>query len=166
MVSRRVVKAQVMAAIPCLILEITDAIKKNIETLIDAGKVICLEVNVEKTKQRYTWLPRRDAGQNRDVKIANRSFDNVAYLKYLVKSVTNQNLIQEEIYRRLNSSSACYHSVQNLLSCRVLSRNLKIRMIENIILSVVLYGYETWSLTLREEHGLRVFENRVMRRIF
>jgi hypothetical protein len=79
-------------------------------------------------------------------------------------TVTNQNLIQEEIKRRLNSGNASYHSVQNLLSSRLLSKNLKIRVYKTIILPVVLYGCETWSLTLREEHRLRVFENRVLRR--
>jgi hypothetical protein len=75
-------------------------------------------------------------------------------------------LIQEEIKRRLNSGNACYHSVQSLLSSRLLSRNLKIRIYKTIILPVVLYGCETWSLRLKEEHRLRVFENRVLRRIF
>jgi len=56
--------------------------------------------------------------------------------------------------------------VQNLLSFRLLSKNLKIKIYRNIILPVVLYGCETWSLTLREERRLRVFENMVLRRIF
>jgi hypothetical protein len=56
--------------------------------------------------------------------------------------------------------------LQNLLSSRLLSKNLKIRIYKAILLPVVLYGCETWSLTLREEHRLRVFENRVLRRIF
>jgi hypothetical protein len=80
--------------------------------------------------------------------------------------VTNQNLIQEEIKRRLNSDKASNHSVQNFLSCRLLPKNLKIRIYKTIILPAVLYGCETWSLTLREEHRLRVFEKRVLRRIF
>jgi hypothetical protein len=75
-------------------------------------------------------------------------------------------LIQEEIKRRLNSGNACYHLVQNLLSSCLLSKNLKIIIYKTIILPVVLYGCETLSLTLREEHRLRVFENRVLRRIF
>jgi hypothetical protein len=81
-------------------------------------------------------------------------------------TVTNQNFIQEEIKRRLNSGNACYHSVQSLLSSRLLSNKLKIRIYKTIILPVVLYGCKTWSLTLIEEHRLRVFENRVLRRIF
>jgi hypothetical protein len=75
-------------------------------------------------------------------------------------------LIQEEINRRSNSGNDCYHSVQSLLSSRLLSKNLKIRIYKATILPVVLYGCEIWSLTIREEHRLRVFENRVLRRIF
>jgi len=56
--------------------------------------------------------------------------------------------------------------VQNLLSSRLLSKNLKIKIYRTIILPVVLYGCETWSLTLREERRLRVFETRVLRRLF
>jgi hypothetical protein len=75
-------------------------------------------------------------------------------------------LIQEKIERRMNSGNACYHSVQSLLSSCLLSKNVKIRIYKTIILLVVLYGSETWSLTLRQEHGLRVFDNRVLRGIF
>ena len=56
--------------------------------------------------------------------------------------------------------------MQNLLSSRLLSKNVKIKIYRTIILPVVSYGCETWSLTLREERRLRVFENRVLRRIF
>jgi len=59
--------------------------------------------------------------------------------------------------------NACCYSVQNLLSSSLLSRKLKIKIYRTMILPVVLYGCETWSLTLREEHRLRVFENRVLR---
>jgi hypothetical protein len=67
------------------------------------------------------------------MKIANRSFENVSELKYFGMTVTNQNLIPEEINRRLNSGNACYHSVQNLLSPQLLLKNLKIRMYKTII---------------------------------
>ena len=80
--------------------------------------------------------------------------------------LTNHNSIQEEIKGRLKSGNACYHSVQNILSSSLLSKNIKIKIYRTVILPVVLYGCETWSLTLREEHRLRVFESRVLRRIF
>jgi hypothetical protein len=116
-----------------------DTIKKNTETLIGASKEVGLEINVEKTE--YMLLShRQNVGQNLDIIIANRLFETVSQFKYLGTTVTNRNLIQEEIKRRLNSSNACYHSVQNLLSSRLLSKNLKIRIHKMIILPVVLLG--------------------------
>jgi hypothetical protein len=80
--------------------------------------------------------------------------------------VTNENSVHEELKRRLNPGNACYNSVQSLLFSHLLSINLKIKIHRKIILPVVLYGCETWSLLLREEHRLRMFENRALRRIF
>jgi hypothetical protein len=74
--------------------------------------------------------------------------------------------MNEEIKSRKNSGNACYHSVQSLLPSRLLSRNVKVKIYKTIILPVVFCGCETWSFTLRDEHRLRVFENRVLRRIF
>ena len=90
----------------------------------------------------------------------------VEEFKYLWTTLTNQNSIQEEIKSRLKLKIACYYSAQNLLSSSLLSKNLKSKIYRNIILPVVLYGCETWSLTLREERRLMVFENRVLRRVF
>jgi hypothetical protein len=139
-------------------------IQKNTEALLDAGKEVGLEVNSEKTK--CMLMSRKKAGQVHGIKIANRSLEGVAKLKYLGTTLTDQNCMQEEIKSRLNSGNACYHSVQSLLSSRMLSRNVKVKIYKTIILPVVLYGCETWSLTLREEHRLRVYENRVLRGIF
>jgi len=66
----------------------------------------------------------------------------------------------------MNSGNASYYSVQNLFSSSLLSKNLKIKIYRTVILPVVLYGCETWLLALWEERRLRVFENRVLRRIF
>jgi hypothetical protein len=92
------------------------------------------------------------------MKLANRCFENVAQFKYLGTTVTYQNFIQEEIKRRLNSDNACYYSVQNTSSSRLLSKYIKIRIYKTTILPVVLYGYETWPLPLREEHRLKVLK--------
>jgi hypothetical protein len=76
-------------------------------------------------------------------------------------TVTDQYLIHEHIKMRLNPGNPCYHSVQNRLSSRLLSKNVKIRIYKDLVLHVILYGCETWSLTLREDYKLRVFENGV-----
>jgi hypothetical protein len=90
----------------------------------------------------------------------------VEQFKYLGTTLTNKNSIHEEIKSRLKSGDACHHSVQNLLSSSLLSRSVKIKVYRTIILQVVLYGCKSWPLTLREECRLRVFENKVLRRIF
>jgi hypothetical protein len=78
---------------------------------------------------------------------------------------TKSKFVPEEIKRRLISDNAHYHSVQNLLSSRLLPKNIKVIICKTTVLILVLYGCETWSLTVREEHKLRVFENRLLRRI-
>jgi hypothetical protein len=97
-----------------------DTINRNTETLIDASKVD-IEVNLEMTKYMLVSQD-QNAGQNREIQIGNRSFENVSRFKYLEMTATNQNLIQEEIKRRMNSGNACYHSVHNLLSSHLLSK--------------------------------------------
>jgi hypothetical protein len=94
------------------------------------------------------------------------SFENVSQFTDRGMTVTNLNVIQDKIKRRLNSGNACYHSVLNLLSSCLLSKNVKLRIYKTIILPAILYGCDTWSLTLREEHRLRVFENRVLKNIY
>jgi uncharacterized membrane protein len=86
--------------------------------------------------------------------------------RYFGTTLTNQNSNQEEIKTRLKSRNTFYHSVQNLSSSCLLSKNTKIKIYRSVILHVVLYGCETWSLTLSEERRPRVFEKRVLRRIF
>ena len=108
----------------------------------------------------------QNAGQNHSVRIDNNTFERMEEFNYLGTTLTIQNSVWEEIKSRLRSGNACYHSVQNLLSSRLLSRKLKIKIYRTIVLPVVLYGCETWSLTLMEERKLRLFENMVLRRIF
>jgi hypothetical protein len=141
------------------------SIKKNAEDLVTSSKEIGLEVNAEKTK--YAVMSRnQNAGHNHNVKIDSKSFEMVEEFKYLRTTLKNRNSIHEEIKSRFKSGNACYHSVQNLLSSRLVSKNTKIREYKTVVLHVVLYECETWYLTLREEQRQRVFENRVLRRIF
>jgi hypothetical protein len=129
--------------------ESVNIIKEKTETLLQAIRDIGPEINAEKAK--YMIMSRHpNSGQNQNIRIANESFENAAKFKYLGTILTNQNYIHDEIKSRLNSGNACYHSVQNPLSSRPISKNLKIKIYKTVILPVVLYGCETWSLTLRE----------------
>jgi len=120
------------------------AIKENAEALILASKEFGLEVNADKTT--YMVMSRdQNAGRSHSIKTDNSSFGN---------NLTNQNSMQEESKSRLKSGNACYHSVQNLLSSSLLSKNLTIKICKTIILPVVLYGCENLSFTLTEERRL------------
>jgi hypothetical protein len=108
----------------------------------------------------------QSVGQNHSIKTGSKSFKNVAKFKYLATTLRNRNCVHEESKIKLKSGNVSYHLVQNLLSSSLLSKIIKSKIYRIIILPVVLYKCETWSVTLREEHRLRVFENRVLRRIF
>ena len=94
----------------------------------------------------------------------------IIFLKIFIKKITlrrpNTNDIREEIKRRINMGNACYYSLEKILLSRLLSMKLKVKTYKTIILPVVLYGCETWFLTFIEEHGLRVFKNIVLRKMF
>ena len=139
-----------------------NGIKENAEALVVTSKKTGLEVNADKTKCMVTHHD-QNARQNYSMKIGNSCFERVEELKCLA---TEQNCIQEELKNRLKSGNVCYHLVQNLLSSSLLSKTIKIKIHRTVILLVVLYGCETWSLTLREEGRLKVFEHLVLRRIF
>ena len=116
--------------------------KENAEALVAANREIGLEVSADKTK--YMVISQdQNAGRIHSVRIDNSTFESEEEFKYLVTTLTNKNSIAGEIKSRLRSGNACYHSVQNLLSSRLLSKNLKIKIYRTVILPVVLYGCET-----------------------
>jgi hypothetical protein len=117
-------------------------VTENSVASVFASKENGLEVNADKYK--YMFLSRnQNVGRSQSVKIDNSSIGRMEEFKYLGTTLTTQNSIQEEIKSRLNLGNSCYWSVQNLLSSRLLSSGLKIKIYRTIILPVVLYGCET-----------------------
>jgi hypothetical protein len=107
----------------------------------------------------------QNAGESHNIKIHNTSFWKGGAVNIFENNPNKPNSIHEEVKNRLQSLNAGYHSLQNLSSSSLVSHNTKIKVYRTIILPV-LYECKTWSLTLRETHKLRLFENRVLRKIF
>jgi len=122
-------------------------------------------VNAEKPK--FMIMSRdENAGRSHSINIHNSSSERAEEFKYSRTTLTHHNSIQGEIKSRLTVGNACCHSVQNLVSSSLLSKNIKMKIYRTIFLPFVLCGCETWSLTLTEERSLRVFEEGVLRSIF
>ena len=90
---------------------------------------------------------------------------NITLMTQFINLITNRNDMHKEIKHRLNSGNACYYALKGLLSSQLLSKNIKLKVCKTVILPVILYGCETWTLTLREEKRLQVFQNKVLRKI-
>ena len=121
--------------------------------LIKLSTWSCLVIRMQEEITIYTYID-------------NSSIEKVEQFTHLGTVLTHQNSTQEEIKSSLKSRNVCYLSEQNLLSSSFPFKNIKIKIYRNINLPVVLCGCETWSLTATEEHRLRVYENRVLRRLF
>jgi len=123
----------------------TDTLMVNAEALVATSREIGLEVSADKTK---CMVMSRDqnAGQNQSVRIDNVTFERVEEFKYLGTTLTNQNSIPEDIKSRLRSGNACIHSVQNILSSRLLCKNLNFKIYKTIILPVVCMGVKLGRL--------------------
>jgi hypothetical protein len=108
------------------------------------------------------------AVQNHNIYIytGNKALERVEHFIYFGTYLMHQNSFHEEIKCSLQSGNACCYSVLNLLSSSLLSNNIRVKMYRSIILCAVLYECETWSTTVSEVYRLRVFGNRVLRKIF
>jgi hypothetical protein len=116
--------------------------------LLFASKEIGLEVRADKIKNIFVS---RDQNTGQSHKTYKSSFESVEQLRYFGTTATNQNSIQEEMMGRFKSGNACCHSVQKLLYSGFPYKNIKIKIFRTVIWPFVLYGCETWSLTLRGE---------------
>ena len=114
-------------------------LRENAEALVPATREIGLEVSADKTK--YMVMSRdQNSGRIHSVRIDNGNLERVEEFKYLGTTLTNQKSFAEEIKSRLRSGNACYHSMQNFLYSRLLSKNFMIKIYRTIILPVFCMG--------------------------
>ena len=130
----------------------------------EESKKLGLVVNEDKTK--YFVSTTKEANLGATIVIDNYTFGVVKDFVYLGSSVNIDNNISLEIKRRITLANRCYYGLSRQLSCRVLSRHTKSTLYKTLILPVLLYGAETWTLSLADEHALGVFERKVLRKIY
>jgi hypothetical protein len=106
---------------------IVHTVKEKAGALLIASKETGLEENADKIKYMVVYLD-NNAGRSHSIKTGNTSFERVEEFKYFGSNLSNQNSIQEEIKSRLKSENVCFHSVQNILSSSLLSKNLTINI--------------------------------------
>jgi hypothetical protein len=141
------------------------AIKKNSEALVVTSKEIVREINFEMSKYLVMYRE-QDVGRSHGIKMYNSSFERMEEFKYLGTTSINQNSFHEEINSRLKSGNVYHRSVQNLLFSSLLSKNLRIKEYRTTCITLPdVYACATLSLTLWEERKLKVFENKILRRI-
>jgi len=102
---------------------------------------------------------------DKSIRISYEVIEKINKFKYLGTYVTSKTEVTEKLKSRLVSGNACFYSVQKLLTSRLISRKLKLKIYRTVILPELLYGCESWSTTLADEHKLHVFENKVLRKI-
>lgn len=142
-------------------------IKTTFNDFEKSASSIGLKINEDKTKYMYSTRhnQRRDRiGQN--ITMDEYNFERVKKFKYLGTMLTENNDGTEEINSRIQAGNRCLYAVQDLLKSKVTSRRTKINIYKTIIRPVVMYGCEAWTLTAANEERLRVFERRILRKIY
>jgi hypothetical protein len=100
------------------------------------------------------------------IKIGEHEIERVQEFKYLGTQVNAQNIMKEEINSRIKQGNVVFYANKSLLGNKLLTRKAKIKLCKSVILPVVTYSCETWTLNEVEEEKLRIFERKVLRKIF
>lgn len=131
--------------------------------LIKATNGTGLQLNTDKTM--YFILSRYPSNNN-VLQINNTAFTKTNEFNYLGTIVTSDNSIKIEIESRIQKANKCYYSLLTVFKSKLISRNTKLQVYKSLIIPVLTYGSETWTLTKKEENRLRVFERKILRKIF
>lgn len=127
---------------------------------------IGLRINEGKTKYMYTSRTERRDRVGQNVTMGEYNFERVATFKYLGATIVQDNNLTEEIKVRIQSGNKCLYALKSVLASKNISRRTKITIYKTVIRPTVMYASETWTLTKDDERKLRVFERKVLRKIF
>ena len=130
----------------------------------EEARSIGLVVNENKTKYLLSTAKNSSIGES--VEIDGYNFELLKNFVYLESSVNAENDISLEIRHRITLANRCYFRLRKQLSKRVLSWRTKICLYKSLMLPVLLYGAETWTLTSSDEQSLGVFERKILRKIY
>ncbi|PSN38156.1 hypothetical protein C0J52_25847 [Blattella germanica] len=122
-----------------------------------------LKINVEKTK--YKLVTKKENNTN-FIKINDYTFDQVQEFTYLGSKLNSENNVGREIKQRITNGNITYYMYSKLMKSKILNRELKLKMYKTLIRPVVVYGCESWTLNSNDKHLLRIFEHKILRRIY
>jgi len=143
-----------------------NTVKSLCERLITAARRVGLQINEEKTE--YMEISRQRYGRQVEdfLKVGLYSFKNVSQFKYLGTMITQSNDMEYEILKRIQMGNKCNYAMGTLLKSRILSKTLKVQLYVTLIRSIILYGALCWTVRKNDESKLRVFERKILRRIY
>ncbi|KAL1462186.1 hypothetical protein WDU94_014046 [Cyamophila willieti] len=144
-----------------LIAESEEGLKTLARTLVEEASPVGLEINVGKTK--YMYFTREERRRKEKLDIGEDKYERVDKFRYLGSNLDEKNRMEEEILEKIKIGNRTRFALKKMMSSKLLSRTSKVRIYKSLILPVLLYGAEMWTLTKKMENELRVFENSVLR---
>jgi hypothetical protein len=140
-----------------------NAVKDAFNRLEKASQKMGLMINYDETKYMGTTCK---PNKEKYIRINNSDIERVNQFKYLGSFITNNNKISSEISHRINMGNTCYYGLRNILRSKLLKEDIKFKIYKTLIRPVVLYGCESWTLTTKEEERLKIFERKILRKIY
>ncbi|KAI5717474.1 hypothetical protein M8J77_006391 [Diaphorina citri] len=139
-------------------------IERCLVELEEGTSELGLEINREKTQ--YMIITTEDKPKPSEVMLNNNKYKVVESFTYLGSQLNGKNIMEEEIKNRITKANRCYFSLNNIFRSKNVSQKSKIRIYQSVILPVLLYGCEVWSINKKTEQMLQTFENKILRRIY